>query len=114
MPNALSIYSPGSSDLDAGIIVDVEVTPANRTEEVDATKTMIERVEKRFDLKPKRLVGDTDHGAAPILNWIVDDKQIAAHPGVGEVSGTTESSATPSCLTPVNGRCLRPGWNCLP
>lgn len=31
-------------DLYAGIIVDVEATPAHRTEEVDTTRTMIERV----------------------------------------------------------------------
>ena len=40
-------------DLDAGVIVDVEATPAHRTDEVDSTRIMIERVEKRFDLKPK-------------------------------------------------------------
>lgn len=55
-------------DLDAGIILDVEATPAHRTEEVDSTKTMIERVKQQFDLKPKRLVGDTAYGAAPMLN----------------------------------------------
>jgi hypothetical protein len=32
-------------DLDAGIILDVEATPAHRTHEVQSTKTMIERVE---------------------------------------------------------------------
>ena len=73
-------------DLDAGIIVDVEATPAHRTDEVDSTRTMIERVEKRFDLKPKRLVGDTGYGAAPMLNWIVNDKQIAPHIPVWEKS----------------------------
>lgn len=36
-------------DLDAGIIVDVEATPAPRTEEVNTTETMIERVERQFD-----------------------------------------------------------------
>ena len=73
-------------DLAAGIIVDVEATPAHRTEEVDSTRTMIERVEKRFDLKPKRLVGDTAYGAAPMLNWIVNDKQIEPHIPVWEKS----------------------------
>lgn len=71
-------------DLDAGIIVDVEATPAHRTEEVQATRTMVERVEKQFDLKPKRLVGDTAYGAAPMLNWIVNDKQIEPHIPVWE------------------------------
>ena len=73
-------------DLDAGIIVDVEATPAHRTDEVDSTRTMIERVEKRFALKPKRLVGDTAYGAAPMLNWIVNDRQIEPHIPVWEKS----------------------------
>jgi transposase len=66
-------------DLDAGIIVDVEATPAHRSEEVDATRTMIERVEKKFDVLPKRLVADTAYGAAPMLNWIVKTKEIEPH-----------------------------------
>jgi transposase len=73
-------------DLDAGIIIDVEATPAHRTEEVESTRTMIERVEKHFELKPKRLVGDTAYGAAPMLNWIVNDKQIEPHIPVWEKS----------------------------
>lgn len=66
-------------DLNAGIIVDVEATPAFRTEEVDSTKVMIDRVEERFDLKPDRLVGDTAYGVAPMLEWMVNDKQIEPH-----------------------------------
>jgi len=73
-------------DLDAGIIVDVEATPAHRTEEVDATRTMIERVERKFDLTPKRLVADTAYGAAPMLNWIVNEKKIEPHIPVWEKS----------------------------
>src|SRR6266498_5498949 len=66
-------------DVQAGIIVDVEATPALRTAEVNATRTMIERVEERFDLKPERLIGDMAYGAAPMLGWLVDEKQIAPH-----------------------------------
>jgi transposase len=66
-------------DLDAGIIVDVEATPAHRTMEVESTKTMIERVEQRFGLKPDRLVGDTAYGTAPMLGWMVKDKGIEPH-----------------------------------
>lgn len=71
-------------DLDAGIIVDVEATPAHRTDEVESTKTMIDRVERQVHLKPKRLVGDTAYGAAPLLNWIVNEKQIEPHIPVWE------------------------------
>ncbi len=51
-------------DLQAGIIVDVEATPANRSHEVESTRTMIDRVERRHDLKPRRLAGDTAYGSA--------------------------------------------------
>lgn len=66
-------------DVDAGIIVDVEATSAHRTEELDSTKKMIERVEERFDLKPERLIGDTAYGTAPMLAWLVQEKGIEPH-----------------------------------
>ena len=47
--------------------MDVEPTPAHRTAEVNATKTMIDRVEERFAMKPKRLIGDTAYGTAEFL-----------------------------------------------
>ena len=40
---------------------------------------MIERTEERFGLKPERLAGDTAYGAAPMLNWLVEEKEIAPH-----------------------------------
>ena len=54
-------------DIAAGIVVDVEATPAHKIDEINATKTMIERVEDRFDLKPHRLIGNTNYGTAEIL-----------------------------------------------
>jgi hypothetical protein len=66
-------------DARAGIIVDVEATPAWRPAEVKATKTMIERVEQRFDLKPERLIGDMAYGAAELLGWMVNEKEIEPH-----------------------------------
>ncbi len=67
------------ADTDHGIIVDVEPSTANRAQEVESTKTMIERVEVRFGIKPKRLIGDTAYGTAPMLDWIVEKKQIEPH-----------------------------------
>ena len=66
-------------DLKAGIIVDVEASAVNSAAEVEATRTMIERVEDKFDLKPERLVGDTNYGSAALLSWLVDEKQIEPH-----------------------------------
>ena len=66
-------------DVEVGIIVDVEATAAFRTEEVNATRTMIDRVEERFDLKPTRLIGDMAYGAAELLAWMVNEKAIEPH-----------------------------------
>jgi len=66
-------------DTDHGIIMDVEPSTANRTQEVESTKTMINRVEERFGIKPQRLIGDTAYGTAAMLDWIVEQKQIEPH-----------------------------------
>jgi hypothetical protein len=83
-------------DVDAGIIVDVEATPALRTDEVNATRTMIDRVQERFELKPNRLIGDMAYGAAELLGWMVDEKQIEPHVPVWDKTqrddGTLSSS----------------------
>src|SRR5271167_5172930 len=63
-------------DVKFGIIVDVEASRSIRQAEVGAAKTMIERTEQRFGLKPERLVGDTAYGAAAMLNWLVEEKGI--------------------------------------
>ena len=66
-------------DTNAGIVVDVEATPAHRTLEVQSTKTMIERVEERFAMKTKKLIGDTAYGTAEFLGWMVNEKNIEPH-----------------------------------
>ena len=66
-------------DLDAGIIMNVEATASHRTLEVESTKTMVQRVEDRFNIRPNRLVGDTAYGSAPMLDWMINDKQIEPH-----------------------------------
>jgi hypothetical protein len=52
---------------------------AIRQAEVGASKTMIERTQERFDIKPERLAGDTAYGSGANLNWLVKDKDIAPH-----------------------------------
>jgi transposase len=66
-------------DVRAGVIVDVEATSAHRIKEVDATRTMIDRVERRFAIKPTRLIGDMAYGTAELLAWMVNDKAIEPH-----------------------------------
>jgi transposase len=66
-------------DVKFGVIMDVEASRAIRQAEVGAAKTMVERTEERFDIKPKRLAADTAYGSGPNLNWLVKDKNIAPH-----------------------------------
>jgi hypothetical protein len=66
-------------DVKFGIIMDVEASRAIRQAEVGAAKTMIERTEERFDLKPERLAADTAYGSAANLNWLVNEKGISPH-----------------------------------
>jgi transposase len=83
-------------DIHAGVIVDVEATAAHRTEENDATQTMIDRVEERFDLKPQRLIGDTAYGTAAMLNWLVNEKQIEPHVPVWDHTQRTDETLSRS------------------
>jgi transposase len=83
-------------DLDAGIIVDVEPSAVNKTAEVEVTRAMIERVETKLELKPTRFVADTNYGTAPMLGWLVEEKQIEPHVPVWDKSqradGTFETA----------------------
>jgi hypothetical protein len=66
-------------DVKLGVIVDVEASRAIRQAEVGAAKTMIERTEQHFDIKPERLAADSAYGSGANLNWLVNDKKIAPH-----------------------------------
>lgn len=73
-------------DIEHNIILDVEPTPAHRSLEVESTKRMLDRVEENLDIKPKRLIGDTAYGVAPMLEWMVNDKGIEPHVPVWDKS----------------------------
>lgn len=72
--------------MDAGIIVDVEATTALRTDEVDSARSMLERVEDRFGLKPERLIADTAYGTGSMLGWLVEEKETEPHVPVWDKS----------------------------
>jgi len=109
-PKSISLTDPSSSwtaahgpayfayctnyliDLEAGIIVDVEASSVSKSAEVDATKKMLERVEEKFDLKPARLVGDTNYGSAAMLGWLVEEKQIEPHVPVWDKTERTDGT----------------------
>jgi transposase len=66
-------------DVKFGIIMDVEASRAIRQAEVGALRTMIERTEARFGIKPEWLAADTAYGSAPNLDWLVNTQGIAPH-----------------------------------
>jgi hypothetical protein len=66
-------------DVKFGVTMDVEASRAIRQAEVGAAKTMIERTERHFDIKPERLAADSAYGSGTNLNWLVNDKKIAPH-----------------------------------
>jgi hypothetical protein len=78
-------------DNKAGIIIDAVGTRANRTVEIAITQTMVDRVERRFDLRPQRLAGDTVYGAVRLLKWLVD-RNIAPHVPVWDKSALTNGT----------------------
>jgi hypothetical protein len=72
-------------DNKAAIIIDAVGTRANRTVEIAIIQTTVDRVERRFDLRPQRLAGDTVYGAVRLLKWLVD-RNIAPHVPVWDKS----------------------------
>jgi transposase len=58
-------------DLQRAIIVDVEATPARWSAEVAATKTMLERTQECFSLKPQRLAADAAYGSGLMIGWLM-------------------------------------------
>ena len=66
-------------DVEHGVIVDVEPTPARTYDEVESTKTMLDRTERCFSLKPKRLAADTAYGTGRFLGWPVGRRHRSTH-----------------------------------
>jgi transposase len=104
-------------DTEAGIIVDVEATPAHRSEEVESTKTMVRRVKERFDLETKKLIGDTAHGTAELLAWMVNEQGIEPHVPLWEKAERSDGTFSRSdfrfdkatnTYTCPNGKLLQP------
>ena len=73
-------------DVKFGVIVDVEASRAIRQAEVGAARTMIERTEQRFAIKPERLAGDTAYGSGANLDWLVNEAKITPHIPVNDKS----------------------------
>ncbi len=57
---------------------------------VGTARTMIERTEQHFRLKP--LAADTAYGSAPMLNWLLEEKGIAPRIPVIDTSAREDGS----------------------
>ena len=85
-------------DVEHAIIVDVEATPARTYDEVASTKMMIERTERRLDLKPDWLTADTAYGTGKLLAWLLG-KSITPHIPVWERYPSSDSMFSRSEFT---------------
>ena len=74
-------------DIDHNIILDVEATPTNRILEVESSRKMIDRVEAKLAVKPKRLIADAAYGSGPMLDWIIKQKGIEPRIPVWDKTG---------------------------
>ncbi len=82
-------------DIAHAIIVDVEPTPARSYDEVASTKTMLDRTERCFGLKPKRLAADTAYGTGKFLGWLIGAR-IAPHIPVWDKSSREDGTLSRS------------------
>ena len=100
-------------ETDNAVIMDVEATRSIRQAEVEAVKTMIERVQKVHDLMPERLIADTAYGSGPMLDWLVEKRGIAPHIPVIDKSGRKDGTFERADVTydPENDLYVCPGGN---
>ena len=54
-------------------------------------RTMLDRVGRRFGLRPQRLAGDTAYGAVRLLKWLVD-RNITPHIPVWDKSARLDGT----------------------
>jgi len=85
------------------IIVDVEATPARTYDEVRATRTMIERTDRRFGLKPERLAADTAYGTGRMLDWLLE-RNIEPHVPVRDMTRVKEGIFSREAFAYVSNR----------
>lgn len=78
-------------DTDHGVIVDVEASRSILSAEVGASRTMLDRVKRRFDMQPERLIADTAYGSGKNLGWLVKHG-INPHIPVIDKAGRTDGT----------------------
>ena len=77
----------------------MEATRAIRQAEVGASRTMLDRTENRFGLRPDYLAADSAYGSADNLAGLVNEKGIAPHIPVFDKSKRTDGTFSRSDFT---------------
>jgi len=96
------------SDTDHGVIVDGEATRAIRQAEVGAARTMLERTEDRFGLKPDYLTADSAYGSVASLAWLVNRRRShRTFPASTSPPGRTGRFRAPTSLLIPKGTDIR-------
>jgi hypothetical protein len=108
-------------DGENAVIVDVEPTRARTYDEVEATKKMLDRTERRLGLKAKRLAADTAYGTGRFLaGWSAKGLRrisrfatpaivLMAHSHAATFVGTDDEAFTSALMT----RCCIPPERCM-
>lgn len=83
-------------DTKSSVIMDVEATRAIRQAEVGVSRTMLDRTEKRFGIRPEWLAADTAYGNAENLGWLVEQRSIVPFIRVIDKSERTDGTLSRS------------------
>ena len=75
------------------IIVDVEATPARLSQEIVATKAMLDRSRDRVGFSPTSLAADKSYGTAPFLAWLLE-RNVTPFVPVLDRKGQTDGKLT--------------------
>ena len=84
--------------------MDVEATRDIRQAEVGASRTMLDRTEARFGIKPEWIAADTAYGNAENLGWLVKQRSIilfipVIHCPAGHCAAMSREGINPSAPT---------------
>jgi hypothetical protein len=96
-------------DVKFGIIMDVEASRAIRQAEVGASRTMIERTEATFGIKPEWLAGDTAYGSAPRRRE--RRRSIASSSSLEAFSAATFSALSCRRMASISAQTLNVSWS---
>ena len=91
-----------------GIIVDVDATPARLSQEIVATKVMLERAKEAFGFTPTCLGADGSYGTGPFLTWLLA-RDVDPHIPVLDRTAQTDGMFTRASFTYVE---TEDAWRC--